>query len=218
MPSKRLMSVWGFTSFLMLAAGVIALTISIVWRAPELMRNIVISRQDLLAGTIIGVAFLITFGISILAIIQPNHVIIGLVILNWTLIADAVMVLTVGSFIWFYTLRERNNFHIVMSHQSAQTWQAVQDKFSCCGYFNSTDLGTTAGFCSNPTTAVNATPCVGPITNYADYTLNNIFSSIYGFMAVTIALFLTTMCVIKRRQEEERFRRIDEKRGGRGFV
>lgn len=58
-------------------------------------------------------------------------------------------------------------------------------------------------------------------------------------MAVVIGLFLATMCVIKRvsrlqhvlnlymltsgvvcpqRDEEERFKKIDAKRGGRGFV
>jgi hypothetical protein len=37
-------------------------------------------------------------------------------------------------------------------------------------------------------------------------------------MAIVLSLFLASMCVIKRRQEEERFKRIDSKRGGRGFV
>lgn len=56
----------------------------------------------------------------------------------------------------------------------------------------------------------------------------------YGFMAVVIGLFLANMCVIKKvsntnlfvltgadtqqRQEEERFEKIDAKRGGHGFV
>jgi hypothetical protein len=37
-------------------------------------------------------------------------------------------------------------------------------------------------------------------------------------MAVVIALFLASLCVINKRVEEERFKRIDAKRGGRGFV
>lgn len=71
-------------------------------------------------------------------------------------------------------------------------------------------------------------------------TLNNIFSTIYGYMAIVILLFLASICVIYKvcaltgssyirfsstlismfvqRHEEQRFRKIDEKRGGRGFV
>ena len=64
----------------------------------------------------------------------------------------------------------------------------------------------------------------------------------FGFMAIAIALFLASVCVINmvskinftitrrftdydttffarsQRMEEERFKRIDAKRGGRGFV
>lgn len=42
--------------------------------------------------------------------------------------------------------------------------------------------------------------------------------SVFGFMAVIIGMFLATMSMIYRRNEQERFRRIDEKRGGRSFV
>lgn len=58
-----------------------------------------------------GIALLLTSFLSVGAIIQRNHVIIGLVVLNWVLIADAVIVLIIGTFVWFYTLRERNEFH-----------------------------------------------------------------------------------------------------------
>jgi len=212
------MGVWAVLAFFLLAAGGITIAFSIIWKTPNLMRNIAISSQDLLAGLVLGIAFVVTFVIALAAIVQPNHSVIGLAILNWTLLLDALGVGIVGSFIWFYTLTERSDYHLVMSTQSTATWQAVQDKLSCCGYFNSTDLGTIGGFCSDATFAANATPCVGPITEYADYALNNVFTTIYGFMAVILAFFLATMCVIKKRNEAERFRRIDEKRGGRGFV
>lgn len=71
---------------------------------------------------------LITFAISIAAIVQRNHVTIGLVVLNWTLILDAIGVIIVGTFIWFYTLQERNNFHTVFSQQTSQNKIAIQDK------------------------------------------------------------------------------------------
>lgn len=128
--------------------------------------------------------------------------------LNWLLMLDGVAVLVVGTFVWFYTLEERANYHKVFSEQSNDVRVAIQDALKCCGYFNSSDLvviqaGT---FCDNSTFvngANNASGnfCVGPITAKADYTLNNIFTSIYGFMAVVILLFLATLCVINKVRE-----------------
>jgi len=218
MVSRKLLGAYAFASFCMLAAGVISIAFSIVWRAPNVIRNVVIDSSDLTIGIVIGVAYLVTFIVSVGAVIQPVHVTIGLVILNWTLLADAIITLIVGSIIWFFTLRERNAFSKVFDNATPTVRQGIQDALQCCGYFNTTDNLVQQGFCSDPTKSISATPCVGPLTTSADFTLNNIFSSIYGFMAVIIALFFASMCVIKVRQEEERFRRIDEKRGGRGFV
>lgn len=71
---------------------------------------------------------LITFAISISAIVQRNHITIGLVILNWILLLDALGILIIGTFVWFFTLEERNNFHSVFSQQSTQNKIAIQDK------------------------------------------------------------------------------------------
>lgn len=199
----------------MLAAGAVSIAFAIIWRAPDVLRNIEISSSDLTIGIVIGVAYIVSFVISVGAVIQPAHVTTGLVVLNWALLCDAIITLIVGSIIWFYTLRERNNFAKVFYGSSDDILQKVQDQLQCCGYFNATDHAINAGFCSSQT---NATACVGPLTTHADFTLNNIFSTIYGFMAVIIALFLASMCVMTKRKEEERFRLIDEKRGGRGFV
>ncbi|TDL27239.1 tetraspanin Pls1 family [Rickenella mellea] len=219
MPSKKLLGVWAFLDVLLLAAGVLTIVLSIVWKMPDLLRDMVISHADLTTGLILGIALIVTWAISVGAIIQPNHVTIGLVILNWVLILDGVVILIIGSFVWFFTLQERANFHKVFSMQSAATQIAVQDKLKCCGYFNSTDLLQIGGsVCQSQAIADSQTPCVGPITSFADMTLNNIFSSIYGFMAIVLCLFLASLCVINKRMEEERFRKIDEKRGGRGFV
>ncbi|KAI5124082.1 hypothetical protein M0805_003909 [Coniferiporia weirii] len=224
MPSKKLLGCWAFVDVCLLAAGIISLVFSIVWRTPDLMRDLVVSHSDLTTGLVLGIALLVTWALSVGAIIQPNHVTRGLVALNWLLILDAIGVLVIGSFIWFYTLEERANFHTVFAAQSNATKILIQDKLQCCGYFNSSDLAVVGGsFCANQTfvsVTNNATGnfCVTPITKYADYALNNIFTSIYGFMAIIILLFLASLCVVNKRNEGERFRRIDEKRGGRGFV
>jgi len=219
------MGCWAFVDVCLLAAGIIALVFSIVWKEPNLLMNFILSDAHLKAGLALGICLIVTWAASVVAIVQPNHVTRPLMMLNWLLIGDAIGVLVVGTFIWFYTLQERAEYHTVFSRQSNDIKVAIQDTLKCCGYFNSSDLVViqAGSFCDNSTFvngANNASGnfCVGPITAKADFTLNNIFTSIYGFMAIVVLLFLATLCVINKRYEGERFKRIDEKRGGRGFV
>lgn len=190
-----------------------------------MLLNMTFSKGDLDAGLAMGIAFLITAALSVGAIIQRNHVTIGLVLLNWVLISDTIIVLVVGTFVWFYTLRERAEYHVKYAQLPPSQRIAAQDMFSCCGYFNASDLVEIGGnFCQNSTfvNSLNATVtsnfCVSPVTHHVDVSLNDVFSTTYGFVAAIIGLFLSSLCVIKVRQEYERFRRIDAKRGGRGFV
>jgi len=211
-------------SFFLLVAGALTLALSFVWRAPNLLLNLVITKGYLTEGLVLGVVLLATWALSVGAIIQPTHVTRPLVVLNWMLIVDAIVILVVGTDIWFYTLQERANYHAVFAAQTPATIIALQDKLKCCGYFNSTDLAQVGGaFCANQTfieVTNNATGnfCVTPMTAFADMTLNLTFSTIYGYMSIVILLFLASVCVINKRKEEMRFQRIDEKRGGRGFV
>jgi len=225
MVSRKLMGVWVGLDILLLAAGALTLALSIVWRAPNVLMNMVISKADLTAGTVLGIAFIVTFAISLAAIVQRNHVTIGLVILNYTLLLDAIGVFCIGTFIWMYTLQERANFHELWVEATPSTRLTLQDHFQCCGYFNGTDFAEIGGsfcqsqdFINNLATNNTSNFCVTPLTGFADFTLNNIFTTIYGFMAIVLCLLLASLCVIKKRQEDERFKRIDAKRGGRGFV
>jgi hypothetical protein len=54
------------------------------------------------------------------------------------------------------------------------------------------------GFCSDTTFAANATGCVTPVTQFADYALNNIFTSIFGYMVILVLFFLCSLCVINK--------------------
>jgi hypothetical protein len=152
MVSKRVMAFYGFVDLWLLAAGILALVMSLVWRAPNLMLNFTLSSSDLTgmlgdliltrcaadppqAGTVLGIMLLVTFMISIFAIAQRNHVTSGLVFLNWVLIGDAIAVLVIGSIIWFYSLRQRNNYHELFQASSPQTRIAIQDKVRPNGCF-----------------------------------------------------------------------------------
>jgi hypothetical protein len=223
MVSKRLLGLWAFIDFTLLVCGVVAVVLSIVWRAPSVLMNMLFTSAYLNAGLALGIALLATVALSIFAIIQANHITIGLVILNWVLIADALIITVIGTFVWYFTLQERNNVHALYAGLDSAGRIAIQDQLSCCGYFNDTDLVEIGGnFCQNTTFVQGANNasgnfCVTPLTAWTDYSMSNVFTTVYGFMAVVICLFLTTVCVIKKRQEHERFKKIDAKRG-RGFV
>ena len=219
------MAVWGVIDFFLLAAGAISVALSIVWRNPDEMLSLIFTPNDLTAGLVVGILLLATFVLSLGAIVQRSHVTIGLVILNWMLIIDSIVLLAVASTFWFFSLHERENFFKRYAAIGDDARVVLQDKFQCCGYFNATDAVTIrAGtFCSSEefvTVTNNATEnfCVGPITGEADVILNNTFTTIYGFMAITVCLMLASVCVINKRKEDERFRKIDAKRGGKGFV
>jgi len=218
MPSKSLKTVWGVFNVALLTAGVILIAFSVVWRSHNLLRNMVLSEMDLNAGLFLGILFLLTWAISIIGMLQRNYITIGLIITNWALIGDAIAVVVIGGMVWFYTLTPTNNFLMAWKAAGPATQQALQDSLHCCGYRNSTEFGTLAGFCADATFAAAQPGCSTIILPYAAYTLQNVFSSVYGFMAVVIGFFLSTVCIVYRREETERFRRIDEKRGGRGFV
>lgn len=219
------MGIWVALDFFLLAAGGISVALSIVWRAPNILMNMVLSEADLTAGLILGIALIVTFVVSIGAIIQRNHVTIGLVILNYTLLIDSLGILIIGTFVWVFTLHERDNFHKLWAEATPTMRIALQDQLKCCGYFNGTDIAEIGGsfcvsqeFISGLAKDVVSNFCVTPVTGFADYTLNNVFTTVYGFMAVALSLLLASLCVIKKRQEDERFKKIDSKRGGRGFV
>lgn len=227
MVSRTLMAVWGVLDFSLLVAAIISIVLSIVWRAPNVLMNMVLSDADLTAGLILGISMAGTFVISIAALVQPRHVVTGFIVLNYALLLDAIGIIVIGTFVWFFTLQERANFRVLWEQASPATRIILQDQLKCCGYFNGTDLAEIGGsFCTSrevidalpvdPETMTNF--CVTPITSFADSTLNNIFTTVYGFMAIVFCLLMATLCVIKKRQEEERFRKIDAKRGGRGFV
>ena len=64
------------------------------------------------------------------AIVQKNHVTIGLVLLNWLLVIDALVILIVGTTMWFFSLRERANYLVVYEGLTRDQRITIQDKVS----------------------------------------------------------------------------------------
>ncbi|KAG9015007.1 phospholipid scramblase 1 [Tulasnella sp. JGI-2019a] len=218
MPSLSLKWVWALLNVALLGTGTLLITLTTIWRAHNPLRNFVISELDLDAGLALGIALLVTWAISIGGILQGNNSTGALIIANWALIVDAAAVVVIGCIVWFYTLQETNNFLTVWKSATPATLQTLQDTLQCCGYRNSTELAVAAGTCADPTAAASLPGCSTIILPYATYTLQNIFSSVFGFMLVVIGFFLATVCVVNRRKQTLRFIKIDEKRGGRAFV
>lgn len=151
MVSKRLLACYAFVDAWLLAAGVLSIAMSIVWKAPNLMLNLTLSSSDLLgefllspyphripwtsspplfciAGMILGIILLATFLVSIVAIVQPNHITIGLVILNWTLVVDGLAILVVGTYLWYFTLGIRTYYFHVYNAASADIRVQIQNE------------------------------------------------------------------------------------------
>jgi hypothetical protein len=155
MPSKYLHGFYGFFTLGLAVAGIISILFSFLWKRNDLLLNMTFSHADLsgafwiylfsysissrfafLAGLVMGIALLLTSFLSVGAIIQRNHVTIGLVILNWLLIADAVIVLIIGTFVWFYTLRERNEFHVLYANLQPSQRITIQDQVALSSLFS----------------------------------------------------------------------------------
>lgn len=80
---------------------------------------------------ILGIALLITFALSVVAIVQKSHVTVGLVILNYALLIDAIGIVIIGTFVWFFTLKERANFHVLWLEATRETRIKLQDQARC---------------------------------------------------------------------------------------
>lgn len=146
MVSKKLMGFWALFDVCLLAAGVISIVFSIVYRKQDILLNLTISKAQLLgaflptaclsqsrlkcilAALIMGIFLVVTFVFSIGAIVQRNHITIGLVYLNYILIVDALVVLSVGTFVWIWTLRQRDNYHPLYAALPEASIAFIQDK------------------------------------------------------------------------------------------
>ncbi|KAG7549021.1 hypothetical protein FFLO_03134 [Filobasidium floriforme] len=219
---NKLKLVWWLLNLCLLAAGVVAIGYAaVVSKGEDLLISMAVTKHDEKIGTFTGACLLASFLLSIVAITRPVYRNKLLIAFNWTLVVNMCVATAVGTSIWFVSLRQRNHFAKVWVKQSPNEQAHLQNKFSCCGYYNATTEGlfmTALGFCADTEFAEAQRGCIDEITTRTDYTLENVFTSIYGFVGIVGALFLATVCVINERKLEVRFAKIDAKRGGSGFV
>ncbi|KAG0144844.1 hypothetical protein CROQUDRAFT_672090 [Cronartium quercuum f. sp. fusiforme G11] len=131
--------------------------------------------------------------------------------------------------IWFTTLRIRALFTPIWESQPLEIKLYIQDSLSCCGWFNATSAGLfnddlRSGFCVDPDSIPRdpdpnvSIGCVGNFTNKADGIFNDTFTTLYGFTAIELGLFLAGACIANLRMQKKRFLGIDYKltTGGKG--
>ena len=147
MVSRKLMGVWLALDCLLLISGLISVILPQVLRASgTTFMRMVFSSADLTgswihsplgclthvsptsAGTVLGVALITSFLISIVAFAQKNHVTLGFVVLNYALLLDAIGIIVIGTFVWWYTLEERADYYKLWLQSPGATRIELQDK------------------------------------------------------------------------------------------
>ncbi|KAL8387275.1 hypothetical protein RB595_010031 [Gaeumannomyces hyphopodioides] len=175
-------------------------------------RNLLYQGFPLTAGIVNAVFIFVTFALTIPAVATPTRG--WLKISGYMVVVNALFTLCIGTFLWVTTLKTREALSPVWNGQSAAVQSLMEQKFKCCGYFNSTAPAfVTNSACPSPAAAALMKGCATPLTSYANTFVDNIFTAVYGMCGIDGLLVLATACLLKERKEQERFRHIDEKSG-----
>lgn len=209
------------TEALFLGSGIMIAIATVLWMnemksAPTIKsvaRLVLISHfpmQALLANAIL---IFVTTLFSLPALLIPTSR-TWLKVHSWLVVICAVFTLILGLNEWLQTLTTRASLLTIWGEQSHTVQSLLQQKFSCCGYTNSTSPPFIQdSVCTTPAVADAHEGCVGPFALYAENFLNLVFTAAFGVVGLDMALVLCLAMVIKRRKEILRYRRIDEKRG-----
>lgn len=79
-------------------------------------------------GLALGIMFIVTVFVSLYGITQRKPLTSGLKVLNWLLVVDSIAVLTIGSIIWFYSLKEPTNYNKVWVETPVASQILLQDQ------------------------------------------------------------------------------------------
>ncbi|KAL5118978.1 hypothetical protein ACEQ8H_003107 [Pleosporales sp. CAS-2024a] len=220
MPTK-LMMVFVAMDFLFAGCGGLVLGFSLISEqslrnAPtvnNVAQNLLLGQCPLTAGVVNAIFIFVTFLLSLPALFLPTNR--GwLRLQGWLVVICAIYTLSVGLAIWIETLQTRRNLSFMWGREKPMSQSLLQQKFNCCGYFNSTSPPfVTDNTCSNPLVAAQKGGCIGKFSSFANKYLNEVFTAAFGIVGVDFILVLCVAMVLKYRSEQERYRHIDEKNG-----
>ena len=156
--------------------------------------------------------FLHIYSLDIIALIMPTSR-RWLYAHGWVVTGACVALLVVGLKIWYITLDEKNNLLAAWVNTSPNTIQAVEEKFNCCGFFNSTSppFVISPNACPTIDIAATRTGCVLSLQPYADLFLDRLFTTLFGFVGIGTCAILAGAMLVNARTTEARYVRIAEK-------
>lgn len=180
-------------------------------------QNLLLDQCPLTAGVVNSIFVFVTFLYSLPALFLPQNR--GwLRAQGWLVVVCATFTLGLGLSVWVETLQTRKNLGIVWGRETPLVQSLLQQKFDCCGYHNSTSpLFVQDATCLNSLVAAQKGGCIGQFSRFANKYLDQIFTAAFGMVGVDAILLLCIAMVLQYRQEQERYRHIDEKNGAGGF-
>ncbi|KAF2737547.1 hypothetical protein EJ04DRAFT_532948 [Polyplosphaeria fusca] len=220
MPSKLMMF---FVGFDIIFAGCGGLIMGFSLISEQNMRtqptvdnvapNLLLDQCPLTAGVVNAIFVFVTFLLSLPALFLPQNR--GwLRAQGWLVVFCAAFTLGLGLSVWVGTLDTRRHLSDIWGRESPLSQSLLQQKFNCCGYFNSTSPPFIQdGTCSSALVAAQKGGCIGKFSAFANSYLDKIFTALFGVVGIDVILVLCVAMVLKYRQEQERYRHIDEKNG-----
>lgn len=209
------------TEALFLGTGIGITIATVIWMnehsadptVDTVARSVLISHFPMQALLANGALIFASFILCIPAMIIPTSR--GwLKLHSWFIVLCSIFTLILGLNEWIQTLAIRANLATLWGEQPDEVQSLLQQKFSCCGYTNSTSPPfVTDDICPTAAVAAIREGCVGPFSKYSENFLNLVFTGAFGIVGLDMILLLCVAMLVKRRKEILRYRRIDEKRG-----
>ncbi|KAF1949185.1 tetraspanin [Byssothecium circinans] len=175
--------------------------------------NLLLGQCPLTAGAVNAIFIFVTFLLSLPALFLPTNR--GwLRAQGWLVMFCAIFTLGLGLAVWVETLQTRAVLSQLWARETPLVQSLLQQKFNCCGYFNSTSPPFQQdGTCINSLVAAQKGGCISKFSAAANKYLDLIFTAAFGMVGIDVILVLCVAMVLKYRQEQERYRHIDEKNG-----
>jgi len=218
---NKIQLVYVATDFLFLVMGVFILAFSIIVNnikdeipvnGRQAARNLLYQGFPLTAGIANAALIFATFVVSLPGLATSSRK--WLKLAGYMAVVCGVFSMILGLYIWILTLKSRGDFEVLFGLQSDTVKSMMQREFSCCGYRNSTSPAfITDAMCPSKAASAIMRGCATPISSFANVFLDNIFTSLFGIVAIDAVFVMAAVCLVKDRKERERFRHIDEKNG-----
>jgi len=209
------------TNIIFLGTGILLISAAAIWQK-ELMgeptmesvaRFLLLKKAPLSAVIANGVMVLAAFLLSLPTFALPTSR-TWLKAHGWLVMVCALFTMVLGLMEWVTTLTTRANLETIWGQQTPQIQSMLQQKFSCCGYLNSTSpMYVVDRVCTNEIVAASKEGCVSPFANYAERWINLLFTALFGIVGMDAVLILCTAMLIRYRKEQLRYRLIDQKWG-----